>query len=123
MFLLAQAADWLCDMSATIKANVHSGVLVTSGGGGIGTAVGTAAEFARAKTLARCAALDVLALHSYAPPSEIDRQLEGYSGAMAGTGKRLILQEWGVQGANSTQQAVAFRATAAMIVSSFLRAA
>jgi hypothetical protein len=107
-------------MSSVIRAHVHDSVLVTTGGGGVGN--GTAAEqLALVASLAGCEVIDVVALHSYAPASAIDLQLAAYSAvlrrAAAGTtstAKRLILQEWGVTGANSTVQAVAFAATAAV---------
>ena len=39
--IAAANSDWLCSMSAVIKAHVHPAVLVTTGGGGVGTATGT----------------------------------------------------------------------------------
>jgi mannan endo-1,4-beta-mannosidase len=107
----AGSADWLCDMSASIREAIHHDVLVTTGGGGIGTAVGKA-EFTRAHALSQCASVDVVALHSYSSAADIDRLLTGYASAI-GT-KRLLLQEWGVTGVNSTAQSKAFTAIAAV---------
>lgn len=108
-------AQWLCNMSATIRANLHPNILISTGGGGIGRAAqGSPLEFWRAQALAKCPAVDVVALHSYAAPDTIDRQLTGYAKAIAPAGKRLILQEWGAVGINSTAQAEAFAMTAAV---------
>lgn len=121
--------DWLCDMSSVIRANVHPAILVSTGGGGIGTNTGPA-EFARVQDLVKCASIDVIALHSYSAPALIDAQIVGYKHAIqiasassaantATTGAlaRLVLQEWGVTGENSTAQADAFRAVAAVAAS------
>lgn len=74
-----------------------------AGGGGIGTATGVA-EWERARALAECAAVDVLGVHSYASPAAIDELLSLYTRAIGTTNTRLILQEWGVTGPNSTAQ-------------------
>ena len=107
------AADWLCEMSTEIRARVHPGVLVSSGGGGIGNATG-AAELARAEALAGCAALDVVALHSYAGADRLDALLTGYRRAV-GEKARLVVQEWGVVGATAEAKALAFTKQAAVI--------
>lgn len=109
----ATNADWVCRMSTVIRAHAHPSILVSSGGGGIGLAEG-AAEYARAKSLAECPAIDVVGLHSYRAPGDVAKQLSGYAAAIQPARKRLILQEWGVAGPNSTAKAEAFRDTAAV---------
>ena len=122
------AADWMCDMARFLRtANasgdatgrlLHPSILVTTGGGGVGLAVpGSDAELRAANQLAGCAYHDVLALHSYQDASTIDRQIQGYLGAIAASGtarQRLILQEWGTVGPNSTDKARQFSETAAV---------
>jgi hypothetical protein len=68
-------------MSAVIRSNVHPGVLTSTGGGGVGTSVGPA-QFARVALLAACPSIDVIALHSDAPPAEVDALLAGYADAI-----------------------------------------
>ena len=113
-------ADWLCNMSKVIRSHVHENVLVTTGGGGVGN--GTFDErISHVASLAACDAVDVIALHSYSSATSIDLVLGGYSAVIEKTAvrtqkpkKRLVLQEWGVTGANSTAQAAAFTTTAAV---------
>ena len=82
--------DWLCEMSTAVRNAVAPGILVGSGGGGIGfnNADGGAREFARAAVLAACPAIDVLALHSYSvgdtAAATVDGLLQGYAAAIAG---------------------------------------
>ena len=114
---LSAAVDgWLCSASAAVRAALHPRILVASGGGGVGTATG-AAELAVVQRLARCSAVDIIALHSDAAPAQLDTQLTGYLRAVAGGGgapasARVVLQEWRASGANSTAQAAAFSARA-----------
>jgi hypothetical protein len=133
-------------------------ILITTGGGGIGTKAGDA-EYDQVTQLAKCTAIDVIAAHrcplpkilppiprcctvqfcfhitqtrtysrtttwaggmacthSYASAEAIDQKLAGYERAIANattrgsivSRKRLILQEWGATGVNSTVQADAF---------------
>jgi hypothetical protein len=96
--------------SSTIRSLLHPSILITSGGGGIGSAASAGHEFDRAAVLAECASIDVLGLHCYSPPAEVDKRLNGYISAIGRT--RLLLQEWGVVGTNSTAQAVAFTSIA-----------
>jgi hypothetical protein len=49
--------DWLCEMSGVVRSGVHPQVLVTTGGGGVGTDTGEA-ELRRARGLARCEGID-----------------------------------------------------------------
>ena len=82
--------DWLCEMSTAVRNAVAPGILVGSGGGGIGfnNADGGAREFARAAVLAACPAIDVVALHSYSvgdtAAATVDGLLQGYAAAIAG---------------------------------------
>eukprot|EP01052_Picozoa_sp_SAG31_P001021 SAG31_NODE_33_length_32018_cov_69.763088_5_plen_456_part_00 len=112
---IVPAADrnWLCEMSSVIRTSIHPKILVTTGGGGIGAATYTE-ELRRAKTLSECEFIDIIALHSYNSANGIDRLLGGYKTAIAASNKRMILQEWGVTGPNSTAQAAAFQAVAAV---------
>ena len=123
--IAAANEDWLCAMSAAVRASVHPRVLVTSGGGGVGKTAGSgAAEYARAEALAECASIDVLALHSTAThASAVEAQLTGYTAAIAAAASkskppsltRLVLQKWSTSGANSSAQSDAFRAIAAVV--------
>jgi mannan endo-1,4-beta-mannosidase len=106
-------SDWMCAMSAIIRTHVHPSVLVTTGGGGVGTSAG-AALLANVGAMAACASIDVLAVHSYASAADIDLTLTAYKQVITPHHKRMILQEWGVTGINSTAQAVAFAKTAAV---------
>eukprot|EP00039_Didymoeca_costata_P002943 m.64037 g.64037 ORF g.64037 m.64037 type:complete len:788 (+) comp11619_c0_seq3:101-2464(+) len=105
-------SDWMCNMSSVIRGKLAKEVLVTTGGGGIGRDVGTPKQFVRAKQLAECPYIDVISLHSYYTPDEISNLITGYATAIQGTGTRLILQEWGAKGVNSTAQAELFTITA-----------
>eukprot|EP00729_Bicosta_minor_P008497 gene8497-35004_t len=73
--------DWI-----VIKQNVDPAVLVTTGGGGIGRGTpGTtgSVEYERVKAMASCAAIDVVALHSYDGPIHIDAKIAAYKSAIA----------------------------------------
>eukprot|EP00040_Diaphanoeca_grandis_P010607 m.54383 g.54383 ORF g.54383 m.54383 type:complete len:782 (-) comp21903_c0_seq1:67-2412(-) len=100
--------DWMCEMATTIRAHIHPKVLVTTGGGGVGST--KLNEMALVKELAACQTIDVIALHSYSSPQAIDSQLVAYKTVVGD--KRIILQEWGATGATSTAQALAFTAVA-----------
>ena len=114
------AAAWLCNMSAVIRRNVAPNVLVSTGGGGIGAVPtgGSSIEYERAAALAACPDIDILAMHSYASSAGIDTLLAGYTKALVRThtlhsNTRLILQEWGATGANSTVQSSSITSIAA----------
>lgn len=103
--------DWLCDMATYIKQFVEKSILVSSGGGGIGNSSG-ALLLSRVSALAKCAGIDILAPHTYAGPVAVDLLLANYKSVSQS--KRIVLQEWGVTGENSTLQAQEFTALAAV---------
>lgn len=101
-------------MAGAVRALLHPAVLTTSGGGGVGTAKG-GAEFARAAALGRCPSIDVVAAHAYTDAAGMGTLLAGYAAALRPVPARLLVQEWGVTGANSSEQAAAFLSVAAAI--------
>eukprot|EP01047_Picozoa_sp_COSAG01_P054909 COSAG01_NODE_6054_length_3878_cov_4.373379_1_plen_324_part_00 len=90
------ASDWLCEMAGVIKAQLtktlaigspsRGSILVTTGGGAAGEVAPS--------VYARCAAVDVLAIHDYTTPALLRLRVAQHEEAARRFGKRWIVQEY-----------------------------
>jgi len=83
-------ASWQCTMAQSIKSalNGNTGILVTTGGGGW-------LDVSMQDAYFHCDALDVLAIHAYAPGDYDTTRLKNYVTKAQQNGKKLMMQEWG----------------------------
>ncbi|KAI6810821.1 hypothetical protein KC367_g7065 [Hortaea werneckii] len=84
-------ADWQCEIAGAIKDNLQgrSDILVSTGGGSY---LATSAQ----DPYFSCAALDVIAIHAYGLGDLTKQALEPYVKKAQASGKKLIMQEWGM---------------------------
>ncbi|KAI7231786.1 hypothetical protein KC330_g6235 [Hortaea werneckii] len=84
-------ADWQCEIAGAIKGNLQgrSDILVSTGGGSY---LATSAQ----DPYFSCAALDVIAIHAYGLADLTKEALEPYVKKAQKSGKKLIMQEWGM---------------------------
>lgn len=84
-------ADWQCEIAGATKGNLQgrSDILVSTGGGSY---LATSAQ----DPYFSCAALDVIAIHAYGLVDLTKEALEPYVKKAQNSGKKLIMQEWGM---------------------------